>query len=55
MPGPLAKNRVSRSAAPNSPNQKTRKRLQHRIDGFSKPNDKYAGGYRFPGSENRNK
>ena len=59
MPGPKAENRKrGRKASPNSPNKKTRKRLDRRIDGFkpSSPSDVQAGlMFHKPGSQNRSK
>lgn len=55
MPGPCAKNRTTRAAAPNTPARKTARRLKARQDGFSQSNDKYRGGFHLAGSQNRNK
>lgn len=65
MPGPLATNRTSRSAAPNSPSRKVAKRLAMRRSLFQggesdtweyRPNT--GGGmmtFHRPGSQNRKK
>lgn len=55
MPGPKATNRTRRSPAPNSPNAKTRARLDRRRAEFVDKNSQNGQQMHKPGSENRKK
>lgn len=62
MPGPKHNNekrtagpRPDPNGNPRKANRKIAKRLAARIAGFSKSNDKYAGGFHVAGSQNRKK
>lgn len=55
MPGPKATNRSHRSSAPNSPNRKTRERLEKRVALFVPRNSQNGQEMHKPGSQNRKK
>lgn len=55
MPGPKATNRKHRESAKNSPNEKTRKRLEKRISMFTERNSQNGQTMHKPGSQNRKK
>ncbi len=55
MPGPKATNRKTQTAAQNSPNRKTKARLQARIDLFQPRNLQNGQEMHMPGSQNRKK
>jgi hypothetical protein len=55
MPGPKATNRARRAAAPNSPNKKTRARLEKRIAIYVERNSQNGQQMHKPGSQNRKK
>lgn len=55
MPGPKATSRAHRAPAPNSPNRKTRARLERRQAEYAPRNLQNGQQMHMPGSQNRSK